>query len=687
MENISNTNNQIQEASKTGFNPVSNPRKFNFHSKPALISLIIAIVSFLISFATYSVIKKPAVDPLGGELKIKDSMLSLEKFKTDEEFKSYLINSGSKNGVEMTPLSQDLSGIGNMAMQGESAVFDAVQTERYSQTNVQVSGIDEADIVKTDGENIFYSQQETYRIYDRPLIFRENSRGVIDDVEQDSLSKPNIKIVRAFPPRQMENLSQIDLKGEMYLQNDTLVVLGSPDIKGYDVSDKKNPVELWNMELEDRVNIKSSRLIDNDLYLIFQSNVNSNINCPLPLLKGENSININCTDIYRPNLVTDTDSIVTVALVDLKTGNIKEKNSFVISSSNSLVYVSNSYLYITNSFQQDFVDIFYDFILKDAKELFDQKFIDRISKLKDCELNNSTKMMELTIIVEEYELSLSDDERLKLENELQNRMIKYSQEKIREFYQTAIYKLDLKSLEIKDWGSVPGYPLNQFSMDEYQDNLRIATTMAGNFGLMDGGNSVSDVYILDDKLKIMSSVTDLGLGERIYSVRFIEDRGYVVTFKRIDPFYVLDLSSPKNPKKTGELKIPGYSSYLHPLEKNLILGVGNEDGKTKLSLFSVGEPDNPIESDKYSLDEYYTEVQNNHHAFMIDEKNKLFFIPAGKGGYVFSYSDQKLNLAKAISESGIKRGLYVDDYFYAIAENGISVYDINNWESIGSLDF
>ena len=94
-------------------------------------------------------------------------------------------------------------------------------------------------------------------------------------------------------------------------------------------------------------------------------------------------------------------------------------------------------------------------------------------------------------------------------------------------------------------------------------------------------------------MKIEGSVVDLGQGERIYSVRFIEDKGYVVTFKQVDPFYVLDLSDPMNPEKKGELKIPGYSSYLHPITKDKILGIGEENNKVKISLFDVSDPADP----------------------------------------------------------------------------------------------
>jgi uncharacterized secreted protein with C-terminal beta-propeller domain len=248
-----------------------------------------------------------------------------------------------------------------------------------------------------------------------------------------------------------------------------------------------------------------------------------------------------------------------------------------------------------------------------------------------------------------------------------------------------IVKIGLDDFNIKATGEVPGSPLNQFSFDEYNGYLRIATTMGSMmFGTND--QTVSDVNILDNDLKLISSVKDLGKGERIYSVRFVNKMGYVVTFKQVDPFYVLDLSDPKNPQLKGELKIPGFSSYLHPISANRILGVGREDSKVKISLFDVSDPTNPTEISKYLLDEYWTEVQNNHHAFLQDEDHGVFFMPGGQGGYIFSYQNDQLRLEKAVSQTQVKRAVYLDDYLYIISQNQITVLNENNWEKVKELD-
>ena len=169
-------------------------------------------------------------------------------------------------------------------------------------------------------------------------------------------------------------------------------------------------------------------------------------------------------------------------------------------------------------------------------------------------------------------------------------------------------------------------------------------------------------------------------------MRFIKDKGYVVTFKQVDPFYVLDLSDPMNPEKKGELKIPGYSSYLHPITKDKILGIGEENGKVKVSLFDVADPADPTEIAKYNLEEYYSEVAQTHHAFLLDAKHEIFFLPGSKGGYIFSYAGNNLSLAKTISETAVKRAIYINDYLYVIGEGNLTVLDERNWEEAGELE-
>jgi len=172
-------------------------------------------------------------------------------------------------------------------------------------------------------------------------------------------------------------------------------------------------------------------------------------------------------------------------------------------------------------------------------------------------------------------------------------------------------------------GSVAGFLLNQFSMDEYDGSLRVASTTAPE-GWWWSDESESLVTILQlegNRLAEVGRVDGLGRGERIFGVRFIDETGYVVTFRQTDPLYTIDLSNPRQPNVAGELKILGYSAYLHPVGEGLLLGLGqdaDEAGRTKgtqLSLFDVSDPSHPVKIDQVAMDGGHSQAENDHHAF------------------------------------------------------------------------
>ncbi|MCB2224678.1 MAG: beta-propeller domain-containing protein [Actinobacteria bacterium] len=206
-----------------------------------------------------------------------------------------------------------------------------------------------------------------------------------------------------------------------------------------------------------------------------------------------------------------------------------------------------------------------------------------------------------------------------------------------ESYSTAIHKFSISGngpATYEASGSVDGHLLNQFSMDEYDGYFRVAVTDGPPWGFDDDSESYVDVLEQQgDRLVEVGSVGDMGAGERIYSVRFIGDAAYVVTFRQVDPLYVVDLSDPTAPAVAGELKIAGYSAYLHPLGDGRLLGIGqdaDEDGRTlgaKVSLFDVSDPSDPREVDSYTLEDAYTDAEWDHHAFLYWAPEQLMVMP------------------------------------------------------------
>lgn len=190
-------------------------------------------------------------------------------------------------------------------------------------------------------------------------------------------------------------------------------------------------------------------------------------------------------------------------------------------------------------------------------------------------------------------------------------------------------------------GRVFGIPLNQFSLGEHADHLRVATTEQ-RWGDA-GDESENHVFVLAEvdvadaeagrSLEVVGEVTGLAPGERIYAVRFIGDRGFVVTFKQVDPLFTLDLSDPADPRLMGELKVPGFSTYLHPFGDDHLMGIGQsatEEGRVtglQLSLFDVSDLAAPALAHSELLGEGWSEALYDHHAFTFWEPTSTLMVP------------------------------------------------------------
>jgi inhibitor of cysteine peptidase len=213
-----------------------------------------------------------------------------------------------------------------------------------------------------------------------------------------------------------------------------------------------------------------------------------------------------------------------------------------------------------------------------------------------------------------------------------------------------VYKflLDQDKVRFIGSGEVPGTVLNQYAMDEYGGYFRIATT-SGEAWRNDEQTSKNNVYVLNEAMEITGKLENLAPGERIYSTRFIGNRAYIVTFKQVDPLFVIDLTHPQSPKILGSLKIPGYSNYLHPYDENHIIGFGkdtvevsnNNSGITggksttafyqgmKIAMFDVTDVSHPIEMFKESIGDRGTdsELLHNPKALLFNKEKGLMAFP------------------------------------------------------------
>lgn len=292
---------------------------------------------------------------------------------------------------------------------------------------------------------------------------------------------------------------------------------------------------------------------------------------------------------------------------------------------------------------------------------------------------------------------------------------------------TEIFKFHLEGDGVKFVASneVAGTLLNQFSMDEYNGYFRVVTTEG--FTWDEAAPSKNHLFVLDGGMKQIGSVEDLAQGERIYSARFMGDKAYMVTFKETDPLFVIDVSAPSSPKVLGELKIPGFSNYLHPLDENHLIGFGYDTklepvkgeeprvvtGGMKISLFDVSDFSNPLEKDAEIIGGpgTYSPLQYDHKALFTHKESNLYGFPVaeyaegendsilfqGSGAMLFEITpdgiEKAADLMKEASmqyedwEKSVQRILYIEDRLYTVANSEISSYGLADFNLIQTLSY
>ncbi len=582
-----------------------------------------------------------------------DEAPTLDTFESSEAFQEYF-SDRSRYLAAPTAVETTDDAVDGDAVADEGDGGDAT---RRSTTNVQERALDEPDVLKTGEDAVYYSGYEMRR--------GDEATHILDLADPDDPS-----VVATIPAQ-----------GELLVVDDTLLVLGHERVWGYDVSEPADPVQAWHQPVE--ATVETARLHQGEVYLVLVDRPNLDGPCAMTPI-GDDVIE--CTDVFRPNAPSEADAVYTAAQLDPASGDILARTSIVGSAHRSATYVSEEAIYLSYTRSSSTYELMSAYIAGPGSQHFDQETVEHIEWLAGLDLSERAKSYELQTTIQAYFASLDPAEREQVEEAFGEGLTAFAEERQRELSRTGITRISLDGLEVTASGEVPGYPLNQWSMDEHESHLRIATTVPG----VHGTESENDVYVLDASLEITGSVQGLGETERIYSVRFEGDEGHVVTFRRIDPFYTLDLSDPANPTVEGELKIPGVSHYLHPLDADgdMVLGVGEEDGQVKLSIFDVSDRANPNELDVAILeDERMSEVNRNHRAFLQDERHGVIFIPGSEHSYVYSYANGTLEEVARVDVGGPGvRALYIGDNLYVFGGDQVIVLDETTWEERTRID-
>jgi uncharacterized secreted protein with C-terminal beta-propeller domain len=465
----------------------------------------------------------------------------------------------------------------------------------YSTTNVQVAGVDEPDIVKTDGTYLYVVANQTVYILRAYPVFEAT---ILAQIKITNVSISNIFIrgdrlvvfgntggFYGYP------LLEGDMKVSAITQDIWWGGVSQTAINVYDLSERAAPTLVKEIRIDG--GYFDARLIDEYVYVvateytytIYNAVDEENYTLNVPQISIDNeSQSIPADDIYYVDVPELSDTMTHVISLNLDTNDVVEK-SFMLGSSQTM-YVSRNNIFLASLHYP-----YYPLLYRTGAE------------------GTPANDQETTIL---HKISITTGD------------VTYIAQ-----------------------GEVPGHILNQFSMDEHNGFFRIATTSGNNW--MEGSQTSNNIYILDDTLTQVSKIENIAPGESIYAARFLGDRAYLVTFVQVDPLFTVDLSDPYNPRILGELKIPGYSEYLHPYDETHIIGIGKEVDPSidadkvhtpgavyytailglKLALFDVSDIEHPVEEAKIVIGNRGTDspALYDHKAFLFDREKELLIIP------------------------------------------------------------
>ena len=555
------------------------------------------------------------------------------------------------NGSDKTtaPEGFDLGGVAGAVTDG--GMGDAV----YGETNVQVDGVEEGDILKNDGAYLYVLRWTT-------------ERGYVDIVDiRDKAQMRSVSQIEVCRAETADGTSTYTNISELFITGNTLTVLYTestysvsgemPEIYGagsagttqtvaavYDVTDRAAPVLRYTYAVDG--SLISSRMTDSTLLLVTEYSV--------PLYKNDSDLkNASVPCFYKDNVKTrfpvntvcltantESQSYLTVTLLDTASDGTNAQMKAVLGGGTD-IYCTDSVLLVAARDHTDAVT--YSNMAGDEIASFVPGAVD-------------TRL---------FAFSLSDGIRYQGSTE------------------------------------IDGTLLNQFSMDAYNGYYRIATTAE------DG----SCLTVLNESLETVGELRGIAPGEDIYAARFMGDTAYLVTFYQTDPLFVLDLSDPASPRVTGELKIPGFSSYLHPYAENLLIGIGtagDENGATgqlKISLFDVGNMQEPKEISAVVFDDRAfsdSAAQYYHHAYL-SLSDGTFAIPVTESGpltdphsfaCVLTVEDGELRVLETYSPDTathlaytVTRITYAGSTLFTLSDTALVAFDRGTGEQLARIEY
>ena len=593
----------------------------------------------------------------------------LSTFSSEEDLKNYFLNIAKKISNDRIVYTADelLDGVMNFGAKAEDSVdesvaFDnlkatgsAAAPEAHSETNTQTAGVDEADIIKNDGRYIYtLSQRRLLTIVDTQtmtVVFSSEIKSPDKDKSLD-LTEMYINENRLILTGTQYKTYADELKVKPFYSVNSRVIYDC--YYGYGYEDEETVCVVYDMT--DKANPVLLRYMTQDGHIANSRMIGSVIYLVTTYIVPVDDKK-KTEEAYAPKVDGEQLSCDCIYITDKE----EENRSYVIVSA-------------------------FDTAINDSQ----------VSKTSLIGGYDEIYCSDNTLYVVDWKWVGRDSENYAIGEEITN-----------------IYAFSLNGANVsyKCSGAVPGCIDNQYSLDEYKGYLRIATT-GYNFNT---DEDTSNLYVLDSNLSVVGQLCDIAKDEQIKSVRYMGDYAYVVTFRNTDPLFVIELKNPSLPEIKGEVKLPGFSEYLHPVGDGMLVGVGYDGDdananfqSVKLSLFDVTDPNAPKEIDNHIIKNASTDVNYDPKAFMWYKEENTVGIPLQYDltdgndvirGVSYQYKlmsiengkfTEKLNFAHPGDESGwyaYFRGAYIGRTLYTVTDLSVASFDIQSGAQTGFVEY
>lgn len=703
------------------------------------LSLVIVILAVLVSGCTLPWKKEAVTNTNNGSSaapvneEIASSTKQLKKFGDYGELKNFLEennygNLGFSRETTQTPAAVELGTVGN------ETFSNALDTSVDSSTNNQVAGATEADIIKTDGTYIY------------------------------ALVRNELKIIKVNPASEATVISTITFESrpqDIFISGTSLSVFGSDQqiynlevyksfyrqspytfFKVFDLSDPVNPKLVRDLDFEG--SYTDARLVGDYVHLFTNSSASyiTGESLVSRVLDGGSVLSNDCAasekcfapDVYYFDIPYDSYNFFNITTINIKDNNEEINGQSYLVNYGQNLYVSQNNIYITYTEHPNEYDLEQTVkreLIFSQLSVNEQAAVTAIESAASYILNKTEKKIKIASVIDNYLSNLSESEQAAIQVTIDEGLKQKMAKSAVNTEKTEVYKIAIngRNMEYRGLGEINGQVLNQLSLNENGNYFRIATTHSSpQSGSADESSGFySNIYILNDELKIVGSLENLATNENISAVSFIGDRAYLTASGQTDPIYVVGLSDPAKPSVLGAVKVPGFSTYLHPVDKNgnKLIGIGRDTtiddaGNAtvkglKISLFDFTDLTKPKELDSHVIGEAGSDsiALSDHKTFLYSEGKNLLVLPAVlkendkltfSGSLVFNITDNKLVLKGKIDHSGggtssnvdswngysyydntVKRSLYINDNLITFSNKFLKINNFGDLSAIKSL--